>query len=125
MSEISYLKLYTFGRLTITDRIQPVDKVSPTIMNLLKEPEYEVSINVIDAIDHFICAGLTKTPTLSNYVELVVQAYNKYSFAISLKLNITTLDQFKVFCHKRYHNEGQRVRIAGIVIELSGVNLLG
>ena len=55
MAEISYLKLYTFGRLTITDRVQPVDKISPTIMNLLKEPEYEVSINVIDAIDNFMC----------------------------------------------------------------------
>ena len=35
------------------------------------------------------------------------------------------MDQFKEFCRKRYHNEAQKVKIAGVVIELSGVNLLG
>lgn len=125
MSDFNYLKLYSFGRLTISERIQPVEKVNPTVLKLLKDPEYSLSINLIDAIDHFICEGLKKNPTLDHLNELIVQAYQKYSSAIASKLNIHSESQFEKFCHKRYHNERQTVRIAGIIIELKGIDLFG
>ncbi len=124
MSDFNYLKLYSFGRLTIFDRVQPVDKINPTIFNLLKEPEYTISINLIDAIDHFIYEGLKRTPTLVYLNELIAQAYQRYSFAKALKLDIHSDSQFKVFCQKRYHNEGQTVKIAGIVVKLVGIDIL-
>lgn len=124
MSDFNYLKLYSFGRLAISDRVQPVDKINPTILKLLKEPEYTVSVNLIDAIDRFICEGLKRTPTLAYLNELIAQAYQKYSFVIALKLDIHSDSQFKLFCQKRYHNEGQTIRIAGVVIKLIGIDIL-
>lgn len=125
MSDFNYLKLYSFGQLTLSTRVQPVDKISPTVLNLIKDPEYEVSINVIDAIDHFIAEGLKNSPTLVHLNELIVQAYQQYRYPIASKLDIRSEFQFKEFCQKRYHNEKNKVRIAGIVIELRGVDFLG
>ena len=125
MSDFNYLKLYSFGQLTLSTRVQPVDKISPTVLNLIKEPEYEVSINVVDAIDHFIAEGLKNSPTLVHLNELIVQAYQQYRYPIASKLDIRSELQFKEFCQKRYHNEKNKVRIAGIVIELRGINFLG
>lgn len=124
MSDFNYLKLYSFARLTLSERIQPVEKISPTTLNLLKEPEYAISVNLIDAIDNFICNGLLNTPTFIHLNELIAQAYQMYSSAIALKLNIYSELQFKDFCQKRYRNEGQIVKIAGILIELRGIDLL-
>ena len=124
MSDFNYLKLYSFGRLTLSERIQPVEKISPTTLNLLKEPEYTISINLIDAIDYFIRNGLLITPTLAHLNELIAQAYQRYSYAIALKLNIHSELQFKDFCQKRYRNEGQTVKIAGVVIKLRGIDIL-
>ena len=125
MSGFNYLKLYSFGQLTLSTRVQPVDKISPTVLNLIKEPEYEVSINVVDAIDHFIAEGLKNSPTLVHLNELIVQAYQQYRYPIASKLDIRSELQFKEFCQKRYHNEKNKVRIAGIVIELRGIDFLG
>lgn len=125
MSDFNYLKLYSFGQLTLSTRVQPVDKISPTVLNLIKDPEYEVSINVIDAIDHFIAEGLKNPPTLVHLNELIVQAYQQYRYPIASKLDIRSEFQFKEFCQKRYHNEKNKVRIAGIVIELRGIDFLG
>ncbi len=125
MSDFNYLKLYSFGQLTLSTRIQPVDKISPTVLNLIKDPEYEVSINVIDAIDHFIAEGLKNSPTLTHLNELIVQAYQQYRYPIAFKLDIRSESQFKEFCQKRYRNENNKVRIAGVVIELRGVDFLG
>lgn len=125
MSDFNYLKLYSFGQLTLSTRVQPVDKISPTVLNLIKEPEYEVSINVVDAIDHFIAEGLKNSSTLVHLNELIVQAYQQYRYPIASKLDIRSELQFKEFCQKRYHNEKNKVRIAGIVIELRGIDFLG
>lgn len=125
MSDFNYLKLYSFGQLTLSTRVQPVDKISPTVLNLIKEPEYEVSINVIDAIDHFIAEGLKNSPTMRHFDELIVLAYQQYRYPIASKLDIRSELQFKEFCQKRYHNEKNKVRIAGIVIELRGIDFLG
>lgn len=124
MSDFNYLKLYSFGQLTLSTRVQPVDKISPTILNLIKDTEYEVSINVIDAIDHFIAEGLKKSPTLIHLNELIAQAYQQYRYSVASKLDIRSESQFKEFCQKRYRNENNRVRIAGIVIELIGIDIL-
>lgn len=127
MADYNYLKIYSFGRLTMSERIQPVDKTSPTILNLLKTPEYVASVNLIDAIDHFICDGLEKNPTLAHLDKLIALAYQRYSYAIALKLNLHSENQFKEFCQKRYYNEEQKVKIAGIIFKLKriGINLLG
>lgn len=125
MNDFNYLKIYSLGRLTISERIQPVDKESPIILHLLKEPEYIVSINLINAIDNFIYAGLTETPTKAYLNELIIQAYKKYSFVIAMKLNIHSISEFKDFCIKRYCNENQMVKITGIIIKLRGVDILG
>ncbi len=124
MSDFSYLKLYSFGKLTLSQRVQPVDRVTPVYLNLFKTPEYNFSISLIDAIDNFICAGLKQTPTFKHLEELTGQAYQRYSSAIALNLNIHSESQFKEYCQKRYHNEGQKVRIAGICIELKGIDFL-
>lgn len=124
MSDFSYLKLYSFGKRPLSQRVQPVNRATSLNLNLFKTPEYASSINFIDAIDNFICAGLKQTPTFKHLEELISQAYQRYSSAIALKLNIHSETHFREYCQKRYRNEEQKVRIAGIVIKLNGVNIL-
>lgn len=124
MSDYDLLKICRLRSSKISERIQPIDKIAPIVLNLQKEREYEVSINLIDAIDHYILHKLSMLPTFAQLDKLIEETYNMYMPQIQLKLNIQNESQFKEFCYKRYNNEEQTVKIVGVIIRLGGINIL-
>lgn len=124
MSDYDLLKICRLRSSNISERIQPIDKIAPIVLNLQKEREYEVSINLIDAIDHYILHKLSMLPTFAQLDKLIEETYNMYMPQIQLKLNIQNESQFKEFCYKRYNNEEQTVKIVGVIIRLGGINIL-
>lgn len=124
MSKISNLKLVRFGSLTMSQRVQPVNKTDPIFLNLYKEPEFKVSANLIDAIDHFIFNGLQSERTHEQLRKMIATAYDRYMAAIRSKLGITSGTAFEEYCLKRYQNGKHRVKICGVIVELEGVDLV-
>ena len=123
MDDFSINKLYRFGALTASQRVQPVDKISPVAMNLFKETEIESHLDIFEAIDNYIIFGLKQSPTRKNFDKLIAEAFIKYRYAIALKISITTESNFKDFCYKRYNNQEHSVKIRGILITFKGIDL--
>ena len=123
MDDFSINKLYRFGALTASQRVQPVDKISPVAMNLFKETEIESHLDIFEAIDNFIIFGLKQSPTRKNFDKLISEAFVKYRYAIALKISITTESNFKDFCYKRYNNQEHSVKIQGILFTFKGFDL--
>lgn len=123
MNDFSINKLYRFGVLTASQRVQPVDKILPVVTNLLKDTEFESHLDIFEAIDNYIIFGLKQSPTRKNFDKLIADAFIKYRYAIAIKISITTESNFKEFCYKRYNNQEHRVKIRGVLITLKGIDL--
>ena len=85
MDDFSINKLYRFGALTASQRVQPVDKISPVVMNLFKETEIESHLDIFEAIDNFIIFGLKQSPTRKNFDKLIKKS--NYRFEAKLHQN--------------------------------------
>lgn len=90
MSKISNLNLARFGTYTIYERVKPVNRTDLVFLNLLKEPEFKVSADLIEAIDHFIYNGLLSERTHAQLKKMIAAAFNEYRSLIGLKLGITS-----------------------------------
>lgn len=116
-------KLHRFGALTASQRVQPVDKIAPVVLNLLKETEFKSALNIFEAIDNYIIFGLKQSPTRKNFDKLIAEAFIKYRHAIALKISIISESKFKDFCYKRYNNQEHSIKIQGVLITLKGIDL--